>query len=1391
MDSSGAVTSANYTDTLGRVIQVPTAAPSTTDYTGCTGTRPISSAKVWTVPGPAGTSRTFKLCYVSIAIQTNFGTGVNEVSGTGTFLQSVVLPNGTTWTFEYDSRAPSDPTTVNYADLTKITFPTGGFISYTYVNVRNPWCSLACTVPVSRYVATRTVNANDGTGPHTWNYTWVYSPNPWTQVTATATDPQGNDAVHVMAYSTVGFHETQRQIFQGSSAAATLLKTVITDWPTVNPNSSLAGWFAIRETTTWANGKTTKIERDYNTTYGQVLAKREYDYGSGAPGPLIRQTTETYLPLSNATYLANNLLDLISTQTVADGLSAQIAQTTYAYDESALISSGIATQHDSNPPTGTARGNQTSVRRWLNSSTVSTTNCPVSVGNGYLVNTRAYNDTGTVAQSVDACGHTTTFSYSSTFAGAYLTQTRLPDTTSPNLAQHVVGANYDFSTGMLTSSTDQNSQTTAYAYDNMLRPTTITNPDGGQTNFYYPDPNTVEIQSKIDAARWTDQFVRVDGLGREIRRISANDELTPWDQVDTCYDARGKVSFKSYAYQGSGLPAPKVCSGLGDAFSYDALGRATTVTHSDGSTILASYNGAATSVSDEGNGAQRIQRISQVDGLGRVISVCEVTSTTLIGTSGTPAACGQDIAATGFLTTYGYDTLNNLTSVTQGALNPRSFQYNSLSQLMSAANPESGTITYAYDADGALITKTAPKPNQTSPSITVSTTMSYDALHRLRSKTYSDGTTPSVTFNYDESASLGLSGLLNTLGRQSSSTVANSQAGEVFSYDQLGRVKTNSQCTPQNCALSMVFPISYTYDLLGDATTGTNGVGVTLTHSVNRAGRLTALTSSLSDVDHPGTLLSAAHFNAAGLLLSASLGNALNEARSYDGRLRLTSITNGTVYALTIPANGYAPNGDILAANDSVNGNWTYSYDAVNRLIAANKSGTEIYNYDYDRFGNRWHQNGPRTMMLSFSSNNSKADGYSYDSAGNLLSDGLHSYTYDAENRIVQVDGGSTAAYVYDANGRRVRKTTASGSVDFLYDIAGREVAEVASSGSWNRGEIYAGASHLATYKNSTTYFIHSDWLGTERVRSDKSGASYATCTSLPFGDWLACSGPSDPSPLHFTGKEHDLETGLDDFGARYYTASLGRWMTPDWSARQDPIPYADLRNPQSLNLYAYVGNNPVTRLDPDGHAQSADQVKQNQQPPPPPPKPRTPPPPPPPAQPQKPQSPPSAAQQMANIHAFNTGKNFDLKYAAGLGLLDAADQASNAVVNSVQVGGSVSAGPVNVSTDGDVSVNAPAEKGVGASLDVKIGAPSAEDTAAQVSGRVLGPVSLGTNITNEGDIQGINVSVGTPGPPVQVSTPLGTVGGIVSGVKTFFADYARTLSDVSRICPSCVLGPK
>jgi RHS repeat-associated protein len=202
------------------------------------------------------------------------------------------------------------------------------------------------------------------------------------------------------------------------------------------------------------------------------------------------------------------------------------------------------------------------------------------------------------------------------------------------------------------------------------------------------------------------------------------------------------------------------------------------------------------------------------------------------------------------------------------------------------------------------------------------------------------------------------------------------------------------------------------------------------------------------------------------------------------------------------------------------------------------------------------------------------------------MSDGLHNYTFDAENRIIKVDGGNTATYVYDADGHRVQKTSATGNVSdpagtwiFFYDQSGRWVQKFNSPGNtFVQGHIFAAGRHLASVGGWTT-FSHSDWVGTERLRLGMGGIPYQTesCTSLPFGDGLNCAG-SDVDPLHFTGKERDAATGLDNFGARYNSSSFGRFMSPD--------PYnagASIDAPQSWNAYSYVLNNPLNSVDPDG----------------------------------------------------------------------------------------------------------------------------------------------------------------------------------------------------------------
>jgi len=102
-------------------------------------------------------------------------------------------------------------------------------------------------------------------------------------------------------------------------------------------------------------------------------------------------------------------------------------------------------------------------------------------------------------------------------------------------------------------------------------------------------------------------------------------------------------------------------------------------------------------------------------------------------------------------------------------------------------------------------------------------------------------------------------------------------------------------------------------------------------------------------------------------------------------------------------------------------------------------------------------------------------------------------------------------------------------------------------------------------------------------VITDSAGTIKSESDYYPWGGELQFVN-NDSNHYKFTGKERDGETQLDYFGARHYSNGLGRWISADWSPTPIPVPYADFHDPQSLNLYGFVGGNPASKADPDGH---------------------------------------------------------------------------------------------------------------------------------------------------------------------------------------------------------------
>jgi RHS repeat-associated protein len=294
--------------------------------------------------------------------------------------------------------------------------------------------------------------------------------------------------------------------------------------------------------------------------------------------------------------------------------------------------------------------------------------------------------------------------------------------------------------------------------------------------------------------------------------------------------------------------------------------------------------------------------------------------------------------------------------------------------------------------------------------------------------------------------------------------------------------------------------------------------------------------------------------------------------------------------ASTIPtkysyAIDYGPNGNVVDSTDTVNGPWSYTYDNLNRLIVALSPTTGV-DWSYDSFGNRWQQTPIRgsapSPVASFANATNHIDGFCYDAAGDVLDDGAcpeygaHKYAYDGEGKLISSYYGAIT-YIYDAEGRRIAKAN-SGTVTniYYYDVFGNIGTE--QIGSNLIDNIYAGSRHLVTLSGGNTYYNHANWLGTESARSDVTGTICQTISSLPFGDAQQINGSCTPSPVFFTSKERDTESGLDYFGARYYASTMGRWMSPDpsnWGV--------DFYNPQTWNHYSYVGNNPLSNTDPNG----------------------------------------------------------------------------------------------------------------------------------------------------------------------------------------------------------------
>ncbi len=288
--------------------------------------------------------------------------------------------------------------------------------------------------------------------------------------------------------------------------------------------------------------------------------------------------------------------------------------------------------------------------------------------------------------------------------------------------------------------------------------------------------------------------------------------------------------------------------------------------------------------------------------------------------------------------------------------------------------------------------------------------------------------------------------------------------------------------------------------------------------------------------------------------------------------------------------------GQLMAINSNstisgVTESAAYTYDNLGRLITSDQtsnSSSAQRRFNYDRWGNRtgvWdatsggnqiqsitlQQSGgvPTNQIASVTAGSTV--NYTYDAAGNVTNDGAHSYGYDSENRVVSVDGGSTASYAYDHQNRRYKKTIGSTVTHYVWE-GGQVLAEHnGTTGTVLTDYVYSGSRVIAKVASGSAQYFLSDRLST-RLVLDTSGNVIGRQGHLPFGEDFGESGTQEKH--HFTSYERDDEASTDYAVNRGYSPVVGRFN------QIDPLS-GSASDPQGLNRYAYVHNSPINNVDP------------------------------------------------------------------------------------------------------------------------------------------------------------------------------------------------------------------
>jgi RHS repeat-associated protein len=1095
-----------------------------------TGSGTPSSPTKFTYTAATGNQAHVTMNYAAYTVQTNFGcSGITEFGATPeNLVSSVVYPDGTSYSFTYEV-TPGDNHNPHYVTgrPASITLPTGGTISYSYSGGSN---GITCA---DGSAATLERATPDGT------CTYAHSEN-GTAWTTTLTDPQSD----VTTFNFQGIYETERQVAG--------LETVYTcyngsSFPCNGTSVSLP--ISQRTVTASLGGLESQVNTNYNA-YGLPTEVDGYNYGNGAVGSLVRKTTTTYWTPAKS-YIKNRL----STVSVYNGSGTLLNQTSYSYDAFSLVSTSGTPQFSN--PTG-ARGNPTSIT--LSGS-----------GFGNLSMSINYFDTGQTYQVTGFDGAVTTYNSGTGACGnSFDTTVSLPMSLSESFA-------WNCNAAVESSATDVNNNTTSYSYDNMDRLIQTSFPDGGVSNTQYASATVTDVCTLISGSLTgctpgSGSVVRhdetvLDGLGRTLHQDLVSDPAGE-TYVDTTYDSLGRAYTKSNPYRSTSDPTYGM-----DTYSYDALNRTTRITHSDSSYSQVAYGTGTQScaASTYGYGYPTLnteesgnQRRTFTDALGRTVEVDEPDPSN--GNSLTLNTC------------YGYDAQGDLTSVVQGS-ETRSYSYSGLSQLTQETTPEGGITYYYYTTSGgALCANNQKLVCRKTDARGITTTYAYDALDRLTGKSYSNGD-PSVTYYYDQTS---YNGLTITNGKGQRTGMSDGSGQTAWSFDKMARIVAEKRTIG-----TVTKTMSYGYNLDGSLASITYPSGRVVSYTYGGDARPVSAVDSANSINYATSATYAPQGGLVGMLNGEVSGgfSGIITSSTYNNRLFPTVLSatssNGTALSLSY---AYFPNGDVnVETNGRDNGrNVTYTYDALNRVSTATSqatSGSDCWgqSFAYDRYANLTTTNVTKctatALSLSFNTHNQiTSSGFNYDAAGDLTADGSYTYSWNAEQHLTSA---GNVTYTYDGDLKRVKKS--SGTLYWYCAVCGQVLAESDLSGNLTREYTYFGIQRIARrdVSSGNIYYIFSDRLGSYRTLTDSTGHVQGESDYYPFGGERVISSTVTDS-FRFTGMEWDSEDGLNHTLYRKYTPGQGRWETPDPKR-------GDITNPQSLNRYAYVLNNPTTLTDPPG----------------------------------------------------------------------------------------------------------------------------------------------------------------------------------------------------------------